>query len=347
MDLALGVVLGVTLLVALVSMPPARWLGERWGLVDRPRPGELQRVPVPRTGGYGMILAFGGGVLVSLWLIPRPADEWPRLLGFGLGMLVLLPVALIDDRHRLGPGPQFLGQLGAALLPVGCGLLIETVSSPWGTLLPLPLGVALPLTLLWIVGLINTMNWLDTMDGLAAGIGAIAAAVLFWRSYTLEQYSIAALALALLAACLGFLPFNLSARLFMGTSGSMFLGYGLALLAIIGGAKIATAVMVLGLPLVDAVLVIWQRLLAGRSPWRGGDAAHLPHRLVALGLTPRQIVLGLYAACGVSGVLALLLPAMVKLYLLGAGVAGLGALAVGLLLRQRWLRHSGANSSAR
>ena len=286
-------------------MPLAWWLGVRAGIVDRPRPGELQRWPRARTGGYGIVAAFLVGVGLSLVLMPRgDSDEAARLLGFAVGLAVVLPVALLDDRLRLGPRPQLLGQVLAAALPIPFGLYITDVSGPWGQILPLPILVAIPFTVVWVVGMINTLNWLDTVDGLAGGTAAIAAAILLWRSLDLGQYSVAVLPLALLAACLGFLAFNFNpARVFMGTSGSMFLGYALAMLAIFGGAKIATALMVLGIPILDTALVIVQRVVAGRSPFQGGDNAHLSHRLAlrGWGAAPDR-ALGLRSAASCSGV---------------------------------------------
>jgi UDP-GlcNAc:undecaprenyl-phosphate/decaprenyl-phosphate GlcNAc-1-phosphate transferase len=185
--------------------------------------------------------------------------------------------------------------------------------------LPLPLFIAVPFTLLWIVGMINTMNWIDTMDGLVAGVTAIAALVLFVRSVSLGQYSLAVLPLALAAGCLGFLPFNFApARVFAGSGGSYFIGYALAVLAIIGGAKIATALLALGLPILDVAVVIARRVLAGRSPFKGGDNAHLVHRLASRGFSTRRIAVIFYAFSVLTSSLAFLLSGPIKLYLFGA-----------------------------
>jgi UDP-N-acetylmuramyl pentapeptide phosphotransferase/UDP-N-acetylglucosamine-1-phosphate transferase len=160
--------------------------------------------------------------------------------------------------------------------------------------------------------------------------------VLFLRSYELEQYAIAVLPLALVGACLGFLPYNFNpARVFAGSGGSYFLGYALAILAIIGGAKIATALMVLGLPILDTAVVILRRLLAGRSPFRGGDNAHLVHRLAQNGYSIRRIALLIYAFCALTGFLALALSGVIKLYLFAAVVLVFLGAAVVLAVRTR------------
>ncbi|HEY3081888.1 MAG TPA: MraY family glycosyltransferase [Chloroflexota bacterium] len=321
---SLAVVFLVTLGTALLLTPVARAVGVRLGMVDHPRPGELQLWPRSRAGGYGLITAFVVGLLVSLVLVPRSdTEEWSRLIGFVVGLLVVIVVAFFDDRLRLGPFRQLFGQVLAALLPIPFGLMVADVSNPLGQIVPLPLMIAVPFTVLWVVGMINTLNWLDTMDGLAGGVALIAALVLLARTIDLGQYSVAVLPLALVAACLGFLPFNFNpARVFMGTSGSMFLGYALAMLAIFGGAKLATAAMVLGLPLLDAAFVIIQRLHAGRSPFQGGDDAHLTHKLIKRGWGVRRIVLTLYASCLALGLGALVLSGSHKLWIfVGFGLA--------------------------
>jgi UDP-GlcNAc:undecaprenyl-phosphate GlcNAc-1-phosphate transferase len=328
---ALVLVFVVTLASALVLTPMSRALGIKIGLVDKPRPGELQRRIVARTGGYALIAAVLIGLLVSLPLVERNTDEWWRLAGFGAGLLIVLPIAIVDDRLRLGSRPQLFGQIGAALLPMAFGLWIDGISTPSGAILPLPWWIGMPFTVLWVVGMINTLNLIDTSDGLAGGVSMIAALVLLWRTLDQGQFTVAVLPLVVAAACLGFLPYNFNpARVIMGTSGSMMLGYALALLAIFGGAKIATALMVLGLPIYDTALVILQRVIAGRSPFQGGDDAHLVHRLAHRGWSARQIALAAYAICLLFGVMGLLLTGPYKAYLFGFAL--LGAVVIALLL---------------
>lgn len=326
----------VAFIASLVLTPAARALGVRLGFVDKPRPGELQNRPVARTGGYAIFAAFAIALGASLVVFPRFADEYPKLLGLVLGALLILPIAYVDDARRLGPMPQLIGQALVAAVAMSFGLILDNVANPFGGLISLPLYVAIPVTLFWYIGMINTLNFIDTMDGLAGGVTTIAAAILFVRAVDLGQYSIAVLALALAGACLGFLPYNLHpARVFMGTSGSMFLGYALAVLAIIGGAKLATIVMVLGVPIFDTALVIARRLLAGRSPFKGGDSAHLPHRMLAIGLPQPLIAFILYGFCLLLGYFALALSAIQKLYAFGGMAVMLGAAVVFIAYRTR------------
>ena len=310
------VVFGVTLVAAFLATPVAERVCWRFGLIDKPRPGELQMRPAARAGGYAIIFAFLVGLVVSRAFFQWQGYDLTRLIALLAGLVLLVPLALADDVKRLGPGVQLVGQVGIAALPVAFGLLIDTVANPFGGVLPLPMIVAVPFTLIWIVGMINTMNWIDTMDGLVAGVTAIAALVLFVRSVMLGQYSLAVLPLLLAAGCLGFLPFNFSpARVFAGSGGSYFIGYALAVLAVIGGAKIATALLALGLPIFDVAVVIVRRVLAGRSPFKGGDNAHLVHRLARRGLSTRRIALIFYAFSMLTSSLAFLLSGPIKLYL--------------------------------
>jgi UDP-GlcNAc:undecaprenyl-phosphate GlcNAc-1-phosphate transferase len=334
-------VLGLSTSYVLVGL--AGRAGARLGFVDKPRAGEVQHRAVPRSGGYGMLLALWLALAASVLLRPaevpaNPEDDL-KLAGMLLGSALILPLALLDDRYRLGPVPQLVSQLGLAAVAVAFGIRLGSLASPFGPALPLPEWLDLVLSLLWIVAMINAMNLIDVMDGLAAGIAAMAALVLFTRSLWFDQLSIAVLPLALAACALGFLPRNFHpARLFMGTSGSVMLGYALACMSVIGGAKVGTAFAVLGVPILDTAWVIIRRLAKGRSPFKGGDAEHLPQRLHRLGLSQRKIVLGLYAISGIFGWLSLSLhsppegPGPEKLYLMLGIVLTMAAVLLGVTL---------------
>jgi len=341
---ALAVALGYLL------APLSGRLGAHAGLIDRPRPGEVQTHPVPRTGGYGMAAAFLATVGLA-WLLTGevPGGHPAKLIGLALGIAVTIPLALLDDARRLGPAPQLLWHLGLGLIAVLSGVVIDSVANPFGPrpfpgTIPLPMWIAVPFTLFWIAGMVNTLNWIDTMDGLAAGVSAIAALVLFALSMRLGQYSVAVLPLVLAGVCVGFLPHNFHrAKLFMGTCGSVFLGYTLAVLSIIGGAKIATALMVLGVPIFDTAWVILYRTLQGRNPTRGGDHAHLTHRLLAVGMSVRKTVLLLYGLCLGFGLLALTLQGAQKF----VGLAALALVSTGLVVALALRDRSNAPTSAR
>ncbi len=301
----------------------AERVGTRFGIVDRPRRGEVQQFVLPRTGGYAVVFAFWAAILVSFALPPaqevRLQADNVRLLGVLLGSLALLPLAMVDDARRLGPIPQILGQSLAAIIPVCFGLRMDEVATPFGVL-TVPDPLAGPLAAFWVVAMINAINLLDTMDGLASGVAAIASGVLFLRSAWFGQASIAVLPAALCGACLGFLTRNWHpSRIILGSSGALFIGYALGVVTVIGGVKIGTAFLVLAIPILDVAWVAYRRVAKGRSPVRGGDDEHLPHRLRLLGLGDRSIVLGVYGVCAVIGAAVLLthsvLPTMEKAYL--------------------------------
>ena len=349
-------IVGVIVLAALTSytlVGLAVRHGNRLGMMDVPRAGEVQVRAVPRNGGYGMLIAIWVATGLAVFARPSelqaaPGDDW-KLVGVLLGSLLIVPLAMVDDQKRLGAGAQFFGQFAIAAIPVLFGLRIDSIASPFGQAVALPAWLGMLLTVLWIVGMINAINLIDVMDGLAGGIALMAASVLFVRSLWFGQHTIAVLPLALAGATLGFLPHNSHpAKIFMGTSGSVLLGYWLATMSVIGGAKVGTAFVVLGVPILNTAWVIGRRVLAGRSPFQGGDSELLPQRLHALGFSQRQAVLLLYLICATFGLLTLTLhaplegpyltPPMTKLWLMVSMVAVMGlvlATVTYLSVRQR------------
>ena len=337
----------IALVLAAGLTPLARRLGERAGWFRQPTPRHVHTRPTARSGGLALALAATAALFPVLLLSARPAIEAVRVGVLLIGSLLAFGLVLYDDVRELSPWAKLASQLGVALFAVfpyflapglepPPGLVIEQVQNPLGGTIYLPPAIAIPFTLFWIMGMMNTLNWLDGLDGLAGGVTAIAALLLFIHTLRLGQYSLAPLCLALLGACLGFLPYNFHpARIFMGDSGAMYLGYFLAILSIIGGAKIATALLVLGVPILDVAWVIIFRLSQGRSPLQA-DRIHLHHRLLDLGLSQVQIVLLFYAFCAGFGALALLLPSgrykLLALVVMGLTVGGL----LWRLARREW-----------
>lgn len=191
--------------------------------------------------------------------------------------------------------------------------------------------LAIVFSLFWVTGMINAVNWLDGLDGLATGVGVIAALVFAWHSYTWQNYAIAAFPLALAAALLGFLLFNSApARIYLGSAGAYLLGFQLATLSIVSPAKIMTALLVLALPILDTAWRIFDRVRQGRSPF-DGDRGHLHHLLFDRGVDVRLIVLGYYLFTIALGVVVLTLPTP------GLKIATLGVLGTAVLLLLIWL----------
>jgi len=312
--------------VALVATPLAGVWGRRRGLVDEPGPRRWHRGTIPRTGGIALFAGFIAAALLAQWLpVPRQdPKELTRFVGIALGCVFLFIVGLIDDKVEMKPGPQYLAQAVAGLIAIACLVFIERVMNPFTDQVQVfPYWFTVAFTLLWIMGMINTVNFLDGLDGLATGVAAIISAVLAVHMLREGQYSVALLPLALLGATLGFLPFNFyPARVFMGSSGSLVVGYAIATLGIAAGAKLALVMLVLSIPIVDVAWLMINRLRSGRSIGHA-DRQHLHYRLLDLGLSQRQVVLLYYVYCAVLGAVALLVSSrLLKLSILvGLGLA--------------------------
>lgn len=258
-----------------------------------------------------MYLAFLGAILLSDWLSGDLANLYGLArLRWGLlaGSSLMLGIGLLDDLRPLSPPAKLVGQISAAALVVFLGGVIDFF--PWGV-------ANLLLTFIWLVGITNAINLLDNMDGLAGGTALIAAGFLayfFWKG---ANQPMLLMAVALIGSLLGFLVYNFPpARIFMGDSGSQFLGFTLAALAVVHRPRASDVFSVLGvptllflLPILDTLLVTVTRLLHGRSPTQGG-ADHTSHRLIAFGLSERQTVLVLYAVGLLSGVTGAVLEAL-------------------------------------
>ena len=230
-----------------------------------------------------------------------------------LGGTLIFAVGVYDDWRELSALAQYVAQIVAAAVAVIFLILIEYINDPIsGQQTPdFPYIVTVTVSLFWLGLMMNTVNWLDGLDGLAAGVVAIACVILFGNAvFRLEpaQHSVALMPAALLGATLGFLPFNLApARIFLGSSGAYFLGFMLGVLSIIGGAKMASILLVMGLPLLDVAWQVVNRLFRGRNP-AVGDRGHLHFRLLDIGLSQRQIVFGYYLFSAAFGGLALAIP---------------------------------------
>lgn len=319
------IVFASAFLLALILTPIATRISFLIGTVDQPGQRRVHGKPTARLGGLPLFFAFFVAVAVSLAYPRTDPNELTRIAGLFIGALVLFAVGAYDDRAELGAAPQLIAQVVAAVVAVASGVLIQEVPNPFGEVVTFETWFAVVFTVFWLVGMMNTVNWLDGVDGLAAGVVAIAGIVLFVHTFRLEQFSIAWLALALVGAVLGFLPFNLfPAKIFMGSAGAFVLGYALGVLSTIGGAKVAFALLVLAIPILDVAYQIFSRLRAGKSPF-SPTRTHLHHRLLDAGLSSRAIVLLYYVFTAMFGLLALILPSGIY-KLIALAVIGVGAL---------------------
>ncbi len=342
-----------TLLFALaftyVLTPWIGQLGLRLGLADQPGGRRRHRGVIPRTGGLALFLGFLVTVLLTLWLptllppslttwfpLRDDSDELRRLSALLIGSTFCVIGGLLDDRYELGNLPQYAIQVGAAVIAISGLIFIKHVNNPFAPGLffgetGLPWWLVWPLTIFWFLFMINTVNWLDGLSGLVTGVTAILCAVLALHMLFFaepSQGSVALLPMALLGAALGFLPHNFApARIFMGSTGAYFLGYALASLGIIGGARLATVMLVLGLPALDLIWLVVTRWRRGLSPGQGGRD-HLHFRLVDLGISEQTIVLGYWGFCAAFGLVTLLLDGAAQKII---ALVTLGFLALGVL----------------
>lgn len=310
--------------ITLVLTPFVRTVVLRHEIVDRPDARRVNKIPVPRGGGLAVAAAF---ILVSsLFLVLNqlaglflgPASLEPsEIAAVLLGGALAAALGAIDDLLDLRARFQLLGQVLLAAVAVGLGITIDFIANPIGGpgfRFPAPFGAGL--TIFWIVGMINSINWIDGLDGLSSGVAFIAAVTLGIISLTTQvgQPVVAVLCFVLAGALLGFLRWNFfPAAIFTGTSGVQFVGFTLAVLAILGTAKVAVALLVLGVPIIDTFWIIVRRVSHGGSPFTP-DRSHIHHRLLDLGLSHRQTVLAIYGICLALAVLSMLLSGATQLY---------------------------------
>jgi UDP-GlcNAc:undecaprenyl-phosphate GlcNAc-1-phosphate transferase len=297
-------------ILAMALTPIVRAGALRLGIVDHPERRKMHQVPVPLLGGAGIVISFFVVTVgVLLWapeLFGEEITKLPAILGGGLAVGLL---GLYDDWRGTRVWFKFAFQVAAAAIVVTAGVQARLFTNPFGDSFDLGwLGV--PLTILWIVGVTNAMNLIDGLDGLAAGVSTIASLSLCAVGALMDQPLVAILALTLGGASLGFLPFNFyPARVFLGDTGSMFLGFVLAGLGVIGSLKSSAAtvllipIVVLGIPVFDTLWAIQRRARRRVSPFEP-DRDHIHHRLVRVGLHHRHVVLILYFLAAFLGVTA-------------------------------------------
>ena len=270
------------------------------GIIDRPNERSVsQRQNIPLLGGLAVAAGFAGSLAAGAAL--TDVDVAPAHIGgFVAGALVVLGVGIWDDRYGLGATGKFAGQMVAAVVAIAAGFQLGHITEPiTQTTYVLAAPVAWVVSLLWIVGVTNALNLIDGLDGLATGVGAIICATLTVILFQANQPLGTIMGVALLGGLLGFLPYNFPpARIFLGDTGALFVGYALALLSLEGYRQVTVITFVvpllaLAVPILDTALSIVRRASIGRSPFRA-DRLHIQHRLLARRGTPRAAVLQFY-----------------------------------------------------
>lgn len=336
-------------LIAVLLVPIIKKAAVYFGAVDNPKEAErkIHKNIMARGGGIAIYLSF---VIVSFAILGGYSKQFIGLVVAGTMVMI---VGLIDDIKRLSPWIKLAVQVVAALVAaVGFGITIETITNPLGNTLVFTQAtnainlfglhlsfnwIAVGLAVLWLVGMTNTINFLDGIDGLSGGVSAIAAGIIFLLSISqkVNQPETALLSIVLVGGCIGFLVYNFyPAKIFNGDSGAYFLGMTLGILAIFSGAKLATAALVLGLPILDAVWAVLRRLMHRKSPFTA-DRGHLHYLFLDAGFSQRQAVLSIYLLCMVFGLIGILGTTTQKIIGIGALLVVMISLLTGLALIKR------------
>ncbi len=288
----------ISTIVSYLITPFIRTLAIKTGYLDHPKDNKVHARPTALLGGLAIFIAFVVALLPKEYVILSPAVR--ALL---LGSFILLIIGLIDDRMGMMPKFKLLGQFLAAMVVIKAGLRVEFLNNYY---------LSVAITYLWIIGITNAFNLSDNMNGLSAGIAGIAAIFFGTIAYMDAQPVVSAIAFALAGSAFGFLRYNFpKASIFMGDTGSLVLGYVLAVIAIMGKwttyiwtTSLMIPILILGYPIFDTALVSIIRILEGRSIFQGGKD-HLSHRIALLGFKRYKAVLSIYGICFILGIIAI------------------------------------------
>ncbi len=337
------------LFLSLIITPLVRALAIRWGVVavqNRPRDVHPQGTSIPCLGGWAVIVSFVS-VASVFWFLGFITDvriHDKQVLALLAGAILIMVLGYLDDRYDLKPWQQIIIPVIVSLAVVFAGVKVgfvtnpfEAGSGPYGrSIFYLGAGVSAVFSFVWILGMMYTVSFLDGLDGLVTGIGAIGSLILFVVSlfWDLPLSGTSILALILAGSLLGFLPYNWHpAKIFLGES-SIFVGFMLGVLSIISGAKIATALLVMGIPVLDIAWVIVRRIFLRKSPFHG-DRSHLHFLLLDSGLSHRQVVLLLYSLTAIFGTASIFLQSTQKVVALAILTLIMFA-GLSVLLRRNW-----------
>ena len=304
----------IAIIISIIITPAVIRLAAATGAMDKPDARKVHKKPIPRIGGLGIYFACIVSVIAMTILTDFESEHTTEVIGLLISGSFIVFVGIVDDYKNLPAKTKLLGQIIAAVILVFIfDVRIDFLSDPFGDYIYLESFVAVPLTLFWLVGLTNTVNLIDGLDGLAAGVSAIAAITIMLVALEQNFLLVAVLTAALAGAAAGFLFYNSHpARIFMGDTGSMFLGFMLAGISVIGAVKSATnialvvPILALGVPIFDTTFAIIRRLIGGQPIFKP-DKGHLHHRLLSIGFTQRQAVFLMYVISAMLGLSAVAL----------------------------------------
>ena len=330
--------------VSFCFTPLVKILAQKVGAMDVPKDNRrMHHVPIPRMGGLAIFIAFLLAVLLFVKGLDRPMQAML------LGAVVIVILGVFDDIHALSALFKLIVQIGAACIVVFYGnCRIQYITNPFGAASYLDLGAfAVPLTILWIVAITNSVNFIDGLDGLACGVSCISAMNLLVIALLVSEHDVALIMAAVAGACIGFVPYNFNpAKIFMGDTGSTFLGFVLATVSIQGLFKLYAVVsfavpfLLLGVPIFDICFAVIRRLAHGKNPM-APDRGQFRHRLIDMGFSQKQSVAIAYVLTGILGLSAVLLTGSgeIKALMLLGAVLVVGAIGLKLILGEPHRKH--------
>lgn len=343
--------LAAALAISFITTPVVRSLAHKVGAMDVPKDNRrMHKVPIPRMGGLAIFFGFMLSVLI---FVPMTISLRAMLLG----AVIIVILGIFDDIYALPAKLKFVVQIVAALVAVLGGNVISTISNPnifssnpyWN------LGIlSIPVTVIWIVAITNSVNLIDGLDGLACGVSTISSLTMLVIALAVADPEVALLMAALAGGCIGFLPYNLNpAKIFMGDTGSTFLGYILAVVSIQGLFKFYTIIsfvvpfLMLGLPIFDTCFAFFRRIAHGQSPM-SPDRSHIHHRLIDMGFSQKQAVAVLYVISAILGLSAVVLATSgaLKAMILLVALCAAAAVAAKLFLHSNTSKSAQADESA-
>ena len=310
-----------TFILSILCTLLVKYIARKWKIVDSPdRPRKIHQKALPLLGGLAIFLSFFISIFIFRDFILSRGLENAHLISFFIGGAILMIGGVLDDKYNLKPKFQIIFPLLAIGAVIAGGIGIEKITNPLGGLLYFNIYSTDLFTLAWLLGMMYTTKLLDGVDGLVSGLGIIGGLIIFLFTITTKYYQpdVGLMGLIFAAACLGFLIFNFyPAKIFLGEGGSLLIGYIIGILAIISGGKIAIALLIMGIPIMDVAWTILRRVVQGKNPFKFADRKHLHHRFLDMGLSQRQTVLVYYALAAIFGLIALFLQTQGKVVALG------------------------------